>query len=657
MACSLGAETAKKAMWLYPKVLGFNPSERWGHSACCCNGVVYVYGGCCGGLHFSDVLMLDLETMAWSTLVTTGQQPGTRDSHSAVLVGHRMIVLGGTNGSKKVNDLHILDLRTKEWTQPKCEGTPPSPRESHTATVIGDDRLVIFGGSGEGEANYLNDLHILDLKTMKWTSPKVNGDLPAPRDSHTAVAIENKLLVYGGDCGDRYHGDVDILDLDTLTWSRLAVQGYSPGVRAGHAAVNIGTKVYVIGGVGDKHYYNDVWILDVNTCSWTQLDTRGQQPQGRFSHTAVVTGSDIAIYGGCGDDERPLNELLILQLGAEHPNGRYNISLCKIFGNHWNQEKRRFPSGAENNLKCMVIGNDGEQKQRGNELESEPSQFLLCSLDNLHSKKRRSGDSRTWDVESEQEEHSLSLSQHSSPSQSDQEQTPVQKLASSATNSTVKPHPFGLFKKQDQRPMNCQSSNIGDNDMDQKSCMQRAQNFHFIGEHQRHPTSAGSEHCVHFSCNGKQEMHYLTTEQKLPGAIHSLIGAEVRGTVDGAFDSGYLMTANVNGKILRGVLFAPGPGVASRVAAAHQNLTCLTSPIAVSQSQPHPSSSFTGPAYSRPHQPIKFMMPETSDHPNPIQPSSSVRANSSFSGVSSLKNDLQGVVLTLGGPGSGPGSS
>jgi hypothetical protein len=35
------------------------------------------------------------------------------------------------------------------------------------------------------------------------------------------------------------------------------------------------------------------------------------------------------------------------------------------------------------------------------------------------------------------------------------------------------------------------------------------------------------------------------------------IGAEVQGTIDGAFDSGYLMTAVVNGQLFRGVLFAP----------------------------------------------------------------------------------------------------
>lgn len=34
----------KKAMWLYPKVSGFNPSERWGHTACFSQGHVYVFG-------------------------------------------------------------------------------------------------------------------------------------------------------------------------------------------------------------------------------------------------------------------------------------------------------------------------------------------------------------------------------------------------------------------------------------------------------------------------------------------------------------------------------------------------------------------------------------------------------------------------------------
>ncbi|KAF5952163.1 hypothetical protein HYC85_010107 [Camellia sinensis] len=432
---SLGGEVANKAMWLYPKVMGFNPTERWGHSSCYSDGSIYVFGGCCGGLHFSDVIMMNLDTMAWNTLVTTGHGPGPRDSHSAVLVGHRMIVFGGTNGSKKVNDLHILDLSSREWTKPDCKGIPPSPRESHTATLVSDDKLVIFGGSGEGDTNYLNDLHVLDLKTMRWTSPEVKGNVPVPRDSHTAVAVGNTVFVYGGDCGDRYEGDINMLDMDTLTWSRLVVQGSSPGVRAGHAAVNIGPKasnviiqildatfeiglfrvmywviVYVIGGVGDKQYYNDVWVLDVSTCSWTQLEIRGQQPQGRFSHTAIFSETDIVIYGGCGEDEHPVNELIVLQLGAEHPNGRYNISLCKIFGNHCNQEKRRLSREARNKSRTILLGNNGDvvgKKAREPELVSK--QPLQINSDALHPKRKRTSNSKIWEIESEPEEHSLSL--------------------------------------------------------------------------------------------------------------------------------------------------------------------------------------------------------------------------------------------------------
>ncbi|KAA8545259.1 hypothetical protein F0562_020043 [Nyssa sinensis] len=654
---SLGGEVAKKkAMWLYPKVMGFNPSERWGHSACYSNGFVHVFGGCCGGLHFSDVLVLNLETMAWNTLVTTGEGPGPRDSHSAVLVEHRMIVFGGTNGSKKVNDLHILDLRSREWTRPDCKGVPPSPRESHTATLVGDEKLVIFGGSGEGEANYLNDLHVLDLKTMRWTSPEVKGDIPVPRDSHTAVAVGNKLFVYGGDCGDRYQGVVDMLDMNSQTWSTLAVQGSSPGVRAGHAAVSIGTKVYIIGGVGDKQYYNDVWVLDISTCSWTQLEVRGQQPQGRFSHIAVVTETDVTIYGGCGEDERPLNELVVLQLGSEHPNGRYNISLCKIFGNHCNQEKRRFSREEENDSRTMMLGdNGGLVRKEAREPESESKQPFQFSPEALHPKRRRTNNSKMWEIESEPEEHSLSLSQHSSPSQSDQEQTPVKKTASFVTASQV----FPLFKQKNQIPSNCHSNKVQNDQVEPKSIVRRtSQDLHFLGEHPKQPKA---EQCLHVVHTGRHEAQYPATAKKPleAGQFQNLIGAEIQGKVDGAFDSGYLMTATVNGKIFRGVLFAPGPEVVSRGVIPGPNPSSLTSQIA--GAQPYPNLNHASPIFLRhSQQPATPSAPEPSHSFRQAQVTQSspvIRATTSRSREPKLRSDLEGVVLTLGGPGTGHGGS
>ncbi|KNA11378.1 hypothetical protein SOVF_135770 [Spinacia oleracea] len=516
-------------------------------------------------MHYSDVLVLNLDTVSWTTLVTTGPGPGPRDSHTATLWGNKIIVFGGTNGSKKVNDLHILDLDSKEWTQPTCSGSYPSARESHTATLVGDGgQLAVFGGSGEGVGNYLNDVHFLDLKTMSWSSPMVKGDYsPPPRDSHVSVAVGRKVFVYGGDCGDRYHGDVDVFDVDSLTWSRLEVLGPSPGRRAGHAAIGIGTKVYVVGGVGDKKYYNDTWVLDTTISSWSKLEICGQPPQGRFSHTAIVTDSDIAIYGGCGEDERPLGELLILQLGEDHPNGRYNISMCKSFGNHRNQRRRRSPQSH----KTILLGSCIETETNNT---NDPK--------TTHSKRTRTMNTNTFEKETEQEEHSLSLSQNSSPSQSDQEQTTTTVQNPTSSSITV-PQSFSFpsIMNQLNKPPR------------QQQTQQSLPDVYILGEHrpnQRHAhflpphtvktevelLTAEGRHLNHsvtqslviyqpFSAphTVKTEVELLTAEGRHlnHSVTQSLIGAEVHGKVDGSFDSGYLMTANVNGRMFRGVLFPP----------------------------------------------------------------------------------------------------
>lgn len=77
--------------------------------------------------------------------------------------------------------------------------------------------------------------------------------------------------------------------------------------------------------------------------------------------------------------------------------------------------------------------------------------------------------------------------------------------------------------------------------------------------------------------------------------LHAVkIGAEVRGSVDGTFDSGYLMTARVNGLVLRGVLFAPVSFFFDLLLTWNENLPwshlflpcCETGPIHL-----HPSSA------------------------------------------------------------------
>jgi Rab9 effector protein with kelch motifs len=66
----------------------------------------------------------------------------------------------------------------------------------------------------------------------------------------------------------------------------------------------------------------------------------------------------------------------------------------------------------------------------------------MASSENGHVKRRKTGEARPSEPESEQEEHSLSLSQHSSPSQSDQEQNGAHKLSASPNTSVSALQPF-----------------------------------------------------------------------------------------------------------------------------------------------------------------------------------------------------------------------
>jgi hypothetical protein len=64
--------------------------------------------------------------------------------HTAVVVKRKMYVIGGKDGLKEYNDLHVLDLVTKTWSSPKLQGFPLPPISDHSCTAIGDN-LLIFG--------------------------------------------------------------------------------------------------------------------------------------------------------------------------------------------------------------------------------------------------------------------------------------------------------------------------------------------------------------------------------------------------------------------------------------------------------------------------------------------------------------------------------
>lgn len=77
--------------------------------------------------------------------------------------------------------------------------------------------IAIFGGKNDddSEQGFLNDICLMDLKTMSWIHVDIKGTSLFGRCGHTSACVETRLFIYGG---YNYNGfvksDVVVLELD-----------------------------------------------------------------------------------------------------------------------------------------------------------------------------------------------------------------------------------------------------------------------------------------------------------------------------------------------------------------------------------------------------------------------------------------------------------
>jgi len=161
------------------------------------------------------------------------------------------------------------------WRTLSTSGTPPAPRFRHSSTLIHVDRttplLVIMGGIGKDATVPLNDIHLLDLNTLTWTSPLtgcnalsqgLGGDGPeSGLYGHVAFSVaamsdtvseklslasgksasENELLVFGGSSNPNsgqtnINQNIYAYSMQTHTW-RIVPTGFAfPSARSNHTA-------------------------------------------------------------------------------------------------------------------------------------------------------------------------------------------------------------------------------------------------------------------------------------------------------------------------------------------------------------------------------------------------------------------------------------
>mmetsp|Transcript_16734 Transcript_16734/g.32542 ORF Transcript_16734/g.32542 Transcript_16734/m.32542 type:complete len:666 (-) Transcript_16734:150-2147(-) len=213
-SCSLGnatqwLETSRSQELIIEPIVGTSqaslPKPRGGATLATFgeNKVVLFGGASRDGSHFADLwiaLREDLQNPStspkkqiWTKLTKNviGRGPEARSGHSATVINDNcMVVFGGLNATlqKVYNDIHILkhDESQDQWTwlQPKLHGSAPQRRTEHCAIAVGN-RVLVFGGSSP-EAGVLRDIHMLTISEdggrAKWSTVRATGTPPPGRE-------------------------------------------------------------------------------------------------------------------------------------------------------------------------------------------------------------------------------------------------------------------------------------------------------------------------------------------------------------------------------------------------------------------------------------------------------------------------------------------
>jgi len=289
---------------------GATMSKRYQHTGSVVGKDLYFIGGQeLAEKRFDDIFVLNTESMSIRKVAPASGSVPRFARHSAVTFGDKIYMFGGYDGVSQHFYLSCYDTVSNSWSFPTTSGPSPQSRTNHSAVAIGS-KMYMFGGMYKDAPDrlvFLNDMFCLDMTDgqLKWTRLPQTGDVPAPRCGHRLLAFGNRLVLFGGGCGeqwDRKFSDVHVFDISTNRWSKPKINGSAP-VCTFTVAFGVGTFMFVFGGqsVYDNSLTNDLYVLDTVSLEWKKLQAANTYPSSRDMASGNVVDCNMFMFGGyCG---------------------------------------------------------------------------------------------------------------------------------------------------------------------------------------------------------------------------------------------------------------------------------------------------------------------------------------------------------------------
>ena len=155
------------------------------------------------------------------------------------------------------------------------------------------------------------------------------GYEPLPRYAHAAVAVDNKLHMWGGWAGSAKKSrevaqKLEVFEISTELWEQKPTHGTPPPGLINTAYAVVGSCLFVFGGYDGVSRHNNLFKLDLHTFQWEQVRVSNPSsgPQKKTGCGMVSYGDNqLVVFAGWTGSGRT-DELHIFDLNK----GEY--SLC-----------------------------------------------------------------------------------------------------------------------------------------------------------------------------------------------------------------------------------------------------------------------------------------------------------------------------------------
>lgn len=253
-----------------------------------------------------NMFSFDLENQTWGTVALPFQQR----KFTLLQDDNKIYFVGGELAGSKVSNIEVLDIATMTWTTQNLS----SERRSANA-ILHMDYLIVHGG----ENDFSKEVEIIN--TLTFESKIV--ELEDRNNDAIMLANNSKLVLAGGESGDAIIIDLDSLEMETYQLEDIIRLPFLKGANLG-AKMYFGGGLNDFSTVHIYNTVDGSWAklnmgegrqrIEMLTCGNNLYIAGGQTPSGETNELLLIHGGPVDIDGDgfsvdvdCDDDNPDVN--------------------------------------------------------------------------------------------------------------------------------------------------------------------------------------------------------------------------------------------------------------------------------------------------------------------------------------------------------------